>query len=94
MISYALGNFGKHLKSRQIHYQSFRGPLPCLTSVVLGDTLDSRNSSFVFDRTTYLQFSRMHKEVYGSLVTIQYHAKCNTVSRKIWNRYNQVPHLT
>ena len=37
----------------------------------------SKQSIFVFDRTTHLQFSELHNEPYRSLVTIQYHAKCN-----------------
>ena len=37
----------------------------------------SKQSTFVFDRTTNLLFSNMQNEIYGPLVTIPYHAKCN-----------------
>ena len=35
-----------------------------------------KHSSFISDRTTTMQFTKMQNEIYGSLVTIQYHAKC------------------
>ena len=44
---------------------------------ILLTLLHLRQSIFVFDRTTNGQFSKMRNEIYGSLVTIQYHAKCN-----------------
>ena len=31
---------------------------------------------FVNDRTIIMQFTKMQIEIYGSLVTIQYHTKC------------------
>ena len=34
---------------------------------------------FVSDRTTNMQFSTMQNAMYGALVTIQLHAKCNTL---------------
>ena len=34
MISCALGSFGKHLKNRQIPYQSVRGPLHDITNIL------------------------------------------------------------
>ena len=37
----------------------------------------SNQSIFVSDRTTNMQISEMQNAIYGSLVTIQYHAKCN-----------------
>ena len=33
---------------------------------------------FAIDRTTTLQISKMENEIYGSLVTTQYHVKCNS----------------
>ena len=36
----------------------------------------SIRSIFVSDRTSYISFSKMQIEIYGSLVTIQYHTKC------------------
>ena len=36
----------------------------------------SKQGSFAFNRTTNLQFRIMQSEIYGSLVTIQYHAEC------------------
>ena len=36
-----------------------------------------QTNTFVFDRTTNLRFNKMQNEIYGSLVTIQYHAKCS-----------------
>ena len=37
----------------------------------------SNKSMFVSDRTTNMQCSRIQNEIYGSVVTGQYHAKCN-----------------
>ena len=36
----------------------------------------SKQSIFVSDRNTNMQFSKMQNKIYGSLVTIQYHTKC------------------
>ena len=37
----------------------------------------SHQSIFVSDGTTNMQCSKMQNAIYGSLVTIQYHVKCN-----------------
>ena len=40
------------------------------------EKLISKQSNFVSDRTTNMQFSKMENKMYGSLVTIHYHTKC------------------
>ena len=35
-----------------------------------------KQSNFVTDRTTTMQFRKMQFEIFGSLVPIQYHSKC------------------
>ena len=35
-----------------------------------------KQSIFVSDRTTNMQFSKVENKIYGPLVTIQYHTKC------------------
>ena len=35
-----------------------------------------KESNFVSDRTVTMQFTKMQNEIYGSLLTIQYHIKC------------------
>ena len=48
----------------------------------------AKQSIFVFDRTINLQFSKVQNEMYGSLVTIQYHAKCNNPLYRKFKRNN------
>ena len=37
----------------------------------------SNESIFLSDRTTNMQCSRMQNKIYGSVVTLQYHVKCD-----------------
>ena len=39
-----------------------------------------KQSIFLFDRKTNLQFRKMQNEIYGSLITIQYHANAMLIS--------------
>ena len=41
---------------------------------IMFEKIISKQSMFVFDRTTNLQFRKMLIEIYGSLATIQCHA--------------------
>ena len=52
MISYALGSFGKHLKNRQIPYQSVRGPLVPSLNCVCGAI--ENNKHYLLDCHRYV----------------------------------------
>ena len=67
------GEFGKTLLYSDKQLKDIK---LLLTNNIQFKKINSKQSVFVSDRTTNMQFSKMQNKIYGPLVTIQYHTKC------------------